>query len=231
MRKSFSISVAMSAVAISAVAISAAVLAGTLQAQEQKQDRQTVPVEQQQISRLPSLPQPLDPILQEMFDKRRAHGGAIINLQITTGHAPKFARAASTMAFTIRFDAKTPRRLLELVIMRTAQIVGSAYEINQHIPLAKMCGYTDAQIAALPAWQASTLFDDRERATLAYVEEMAHGGDVDDPAFAAVQKFFTPQEIVEITYTVGNYYANGLLTKALRIQVESDGRETVAGKC
>lgn len=221
MRKSFLICVTMSA----------AVLAGTLPAQEQKQGQRTVPVEQQQISRLPPLPQPLDPILQEMFDKRRAQGGAIINLQIATGHAPKFTRAASTMAFTIRFDAKTPRRLLELVIMRTAEIVGSTYEINQHIPLAKMCGYSDAQIVALPTWQASTLFDDKERATLAYVEQMTHGGDVDDPTFAALQKFLTPQEIVEITYTVGNYYANGLLTKALRIEVETDGRETVAGKC
>jgi len=220
-RKSFLIGVVMSA----------ATLAGPLQAQQQKQDQQTVPVEQRQISRLPPLPQPLDPILQEMFDKRRAQGGAIINLQMTTGHAPKFARAASAMAFTIRFDAKTPRRLLELAIMRTAQIVGSTYEINQHIPLAKMCGYGDAQIAALPTWRASTLFDDKERATLAYVEQMAHGGDVDDATFAALQKFFTPQEIVEITYTVGNYYANGLLTKALRIEVETDGRETVAGKC
>ncbi len=189
------------------------------------------PVEHQQISRLPPLPQPLDPILQEMFDKRRAHGGAIINLQLATGHAPKFTRAASAMAFTIRFDAKTPRRVLELIIMRTAQIVGSTYEINQHIPLMKMCGYSDAQIAALPAWQASSLFDDQERATLRYVEQMAHGGDVDDPTFAGLQKFFTTQEIVEITYTVGSYYANGLLTKALRIQVENDGRETVAGKC
>jgi alkylhydroperoxidase family enzyme len=199
---------------------------GASRAEEQK-----VPVEQQQVSRLPPLPQPLDPILQEMFDKRRAQGGAIINLQITTGHAPKFARAASAMAFTIRFDAKTPRRTLELIIMRTAQIVGSTYEINQHVPLMKMCGYSDAQIAALPAWQASTLFDDQERATLGYVEQMTHGGDIDDPTFAALEKFFTTQEIVEITYTVGSYYANGLLTKALRIQVETDGRETVAGKC
>src|SRR5215469_7817456 len=69
--------------------------------------------EQASISRLPPLPQPLDPILQDMFDKRRAMGGAIINLQLTTGHAPKFTRASAAMAFTIRFDAATPRRLLE----------------------------------------------------------------------------------------------------------------------
>lgn len=43
--------------------------------------------EQASISRLPPLPQPLDPILQDMFDKRRAMGGAVINLTLTTGHA------------------------------------------------------------------------------------------------------------------------------------------------
>jgi alkylhydroperoxidase family enzyme len=213
------------ALAIGTVALA---LAAPLHAQQQPV---AVPVEQQKVSRLPPLPQPLDPIMQAMFDKRRAQGGAIINLQLVTGHAPKFSEAASKMAFTIRFDAKTPRKLIELIIMRTAQIVGSQYEINQHIPLAKMCGYSDAQLAALPSWKTSDLFDDKQRAVLGYVEQMAHGGDVDDPTFAAMEKNFTPQEIVEITYTVGTYYSNGLLTKALRIEVERDGRETVAGKC
>jgi alkylhydroperoxidase family enzyme len=183
------------------------------------------------VSRLPALPRPLDPIMQEMFDKRRAVGGAIINLQLVTGHAPKFSRAASAMAFTIRFDAVTPRRLLELVILRTAEIVRSDYEINQHRPLMRLCGYSDAQIAAVGAWRESGLFDDKQRAVLAYVEEMAHGGDVDDTTYAALARHFSPQEIVEITYTVGSYYANGLLTKALRIETERDGRLTVAGKC
>lgn len=183
------------------------------------------------VSRLPPLPQPLDPIMQQMFDKRHAMGGAIINLQLTTGHAPKFSRAAAAMAFTIRFDAVTPRRLLELVIMRTAQIVRSDYEINQHKPLMKLCGYSDAQIAAVSSWRDSALFDDKQRAVLAYAELMAHGGDVDDATFAALAQHFSPQEIVEITYTVGSYYANGLLTRALRIETEQDGRLTVAGKC
>lgn len=183
------------------------------------------------VSRLPPLPQPLDPIMQQMFDKRRAMGGAIINLQLVTGHAPKFSRAAAAMAFTIRFDAITPRRLLELVIMRTAEIVRSDYEINQHKPLMKLCGYSDAQIAAVASWRGSLLFDDKQRALLAYVEQMAQGGEVDDATFAALAQHFSPQEIVEITYTVGSYYANGLLTKALRIEIEQDGRLTVAGKC
>ena len=187
--------------------------------------------EQALISRLPPLPQPLDPILQDMFDKRRAMGGAIINLQLTTGHAPKFTRASGAMAFTIRFETSTPRPLIELVIFRTAQIVGSDYELNQHTPFMKMCHYNNEQIAEVSDWRRSKLFDDKQRALLGYVEQMANGGNVDDPTFAEFSRFFTPQQIVENSYTVGSYYSTGLLTKALKIQPETDGRLTVAGEC
>jgi 4-carboxymuconolactone decarboxylase len=187
--------------------------------------------EQASISRLPPLPQPLDPILRDMFDKRRAMGGAIINLTLTTGHAPKFARASAAMAFTIRFETSTPRQLIELAIFRTAQIVGSDYELNQHTPLMKICRYSDEQIAQVSDWRRSTLFDDMQRALLGYVEQMGNGGNVDDPTFAELSRFFTPQQIVEISYTVGNYYSTGLLTKALKIKVENDGRLTVPGEC
>ena len=158
-------------------------------------------------------------------------GGAIINLQLATRHAPKFTRASRAMAFTIRFETSTPRPLIELVIFRTAQIVGSDYELNQHTPFMKMCHYNNEQIAEVSDWRRSKLFDDKQRALLGYVEQMANGGNVDDPTFAELSHFFTPQQIVEISSTVGTYYSTGLLTKALKIQPETDGRLTVAGQC
>jgi alkylhydroperoxidase family enzyme len=187
--------------------------------------------EQMSISRLPPLPQPLDPILQDMFEKRQAMGGAIINLILTTGHAPKFTRASGVMAFTICFETSASRQLIELAIFRTAQIVGSDYELNQHKPFMKMCRYSNEQIAEVSAWRRSVLFDDQQRALLAYVEQMANGGNVDHPTFAEFSRFFTAQQIVEISYTVGTYYSTGLLMKALKIQLETDGRLTVPGAC
>src|SRR5262249_48863451 len=187
--------------------------------------------EQASVARRPALTQPLDPILQDLFDKRQAMGGAIIKLQLTSGHAPKFTRAAGAMALTIRLETSTPRPLIELVIFRTAQIVGSDYELNQHAPFMKMCHYSNEQIAAVSDWRRSKLFDDKQRALLGYVEQMANGGNVDDLTFAEFSRFFTPQQIVEISYTVGSYYSTGLLTKALKIQPETDGRLTVAGEC
>jgi len=82
---------------------------------------------------------------------------------------------------------RLPRRLVELIIVRTAQIVGSNYELNQHIPFMRMCGYSDAEIAAVPKRRVSSLFDDKQRALLGYVDQMASRGDVDDQTFATLE--------------------------------------------
>jgi alkylhydroperoxidase family enzyme len=74
----------------------------------------------------------------------------------------------------------------------------------------KMCGYNDQQIAEVVDWRQSAFFDDKQRAMLGYVEQMANGGNVDDPTFAELSRFFTPQQIIEISYTVGTYYSTGL---------------------
>ncbi len=184
------------------------------------------------VSRLPRVQEPpTDPILQKLWGESRARGGAIINLNLTMGNAPKFARASQMMAYTIRYEAMTPRPVIELAIMRTAVIVGSKYEQNQHEPMLLGCGYTKAQVDAIGTWRKSKLFDEKQRAVLAYVDAVAHGGDVDDPTYDAFAKHFQPQEIAEITSTIGNYYGTGLYTKALRIKIEDDGRRAAPGKC
>jgi len=183
-------------------------------------------------SRLPDLPNPaVDPILKKEQEDRIAAGGQIINLQLTTGHAPKIMMGTLSLAKALRVDAETPRLLREIAIIRTAGVVGSDYELNQHYGLAKACAYPQAKIQNIQNWHNSTEFDAKERALLAYVDEMTHMGEVSDATFNDFAKFFTPKEIVEISVTVSSYYGNGLLTKALKIKPEEDGRITYPGKC
>jgi alkylhydroperoxidase family enzyme len=184
------------------------------------------------VSRLPALPDPSDPYLKEMFAKVRAKGGQPLNIHLVQGFAPKLARARLDMAYALRYDVITPAPLRELAILRTGQILNSEYELDQHVPLAKACGVTDAQIAALPNWRASTLFDEKQRALLAYTDEVArHGGEVDDATYAAFAKQFSPQEIVELTITIITYYGTGQLTKALKVKLETNGARAAPPKC
>jgi alkylhydroperoxidase family enzyme len=184
------------------------------------------------VSRLPAMPDPSDPYLKEMFAKVHAKGGQPLNIHLVQGFAPKLAKARLDMAYALRYDVVTPAKLREMAILRTGQILDSKYELAQHIPLARACGITDAQVAALPNWRASDLFDDKQKALLAYTEAVAaHGGEVDDATYDAFARQFSPQEIVEITITVITYYGTGQLTKALRVRPESDGRRSAPPKC
>src|SRR5436189_5288245 len=153
------------------------------------------------VARVPAVQEnSTDPDLKAMFDNARNRGGQVINLVLVRGNAPKLARAASAVAYAIRFDTKTPRALIELAILRTAQLWEGDYEINQHRPMMRACGYTPQQIEAVGNWRASTLFNDRQRALLGYVDQAA-SGEVDDATLAAFEKYFDTQEIVEITST------------------------------
>jgi alkylhydroperoxidase family enzyme len=125
----------------------------------------------------------------------------------------------------------TPRELVEIAILRTAWNVGSEYEYVQHRVLSQNCKYAQAKIDAIPAWANAAAYSEKERALLAYVDEVTKDRNVADVTWDALAKHFTPREIVELTQTIGNYYGNGLLTKALRIKLETSGRVSSQGRC
>jgi len=177
-------------------------------------------------SRLPRIADPeSDPLLREQFAARRASGGRILNLHLTNAHSPALSKAQWGTISVIRTQTKPPQSLFELAILRTAQICECEYEVVQHIPMALRAGLTRAQIDAVAQWRGSSLFDERQRALLAWVEAMmTNKGDVDDATFDELARHFSPQEIVELTTTATLYYGTGLMMKALRIRLEPESR-------
>src|SRR5437899_11034002 len=128
------------------------------------------------VARVPAVQEnSTDPDVKAMFDNARNRGGQVINLSLIRGNAPKLARAASAVAYAIRFDTKTPRPLVELAIMRTAQLWEGDYEIHPHRPLMRACDYAPQHIDAVRNCRASTLFSHRQRRLLAYVDHASPG--------------------------------------------------------
>jgi alkylhydroperoxidase family enzyme len=184
------------------------------------------------VSRLPPLPEPLDPVIEEIFADTTSRGGHVLNLHMTKAHAPKLARASRPTTRALRSECVSPRLLREIAIMRISIIVGCAYELHHHYPLLLQAGASEAQFQALVDWRSqSQLFDDRQRALLAYVDRLGlHKGDVDDETFAAMEKHFTPQEIVELTLCATTYYSSGLFMKAMKIQMDEPHKKAAPGK-
>ena len=82
------------------------------------------------------------------------------------------------------------------------------------------------KLDALPTWRESPLFDERERAALAYVEEATRSKRVSDETFAALRKHFSERQIVELTVlnAIENFY--NLLN--LPLGIEADGLCAIA---
>jgi alkylhydroperoxidase family enzyme len=163
-----------------------------------------------------------DPVLAEMYARIRAVRGRVLNIHQVCGMAPKLLRAQSAYAIAMREEASLPRDLQELLIMRVAQVNNSEYEQSVHRSIAIKCGVAPAKLDVLPLWRESSLFDARERAALAYVEQAGRNGEVDDATFAAAQNSFSPQEIVELTVLVAWYVGNARFVRALRIATETE---------
>jgi alkylhydroperoxidase family enzyme len=174
----------------------------------------------EQVSRLPPLPDPLPAAVEELFAERIRRSGRILNIHHTFGHAPKLSWASMQMAMALRFETSTPRLYIEIAIVRAAQLARGIYELQQHKPMLLAEGFALAKLDALENWRASTLFDDKERALLAYVDQMADHGNVADRTFETLERFFTPTQIMELSFAVGSYYGTALIINALQIKLE-----------
>jgi alkylhydroperoxidase family enzyme len=172
------------------------------------------------VSRLPPLPDPLPADVQALFEERLKRLGRILNIHHTFAHAPKLSRASMAMAIGLRYDTTVPRIYIELAIVRAGQNARGAYELRQHKPMLLAEGFPLKKYNALAKWRSSKLFDDTERAILAYADQMSKLGNVSDKVFKALEQHFNARQIMELTFAIGNYYGTALIMNALKIKLE-----------
>ncbi|EIM25219.1 alkylhydroperoxidase AhpD family core domain protein [Microvirga lotononidis] len=95
--------------------------------------------------------------------------------------------------------------LIELVKTRASQINGCAFCLHMHTKDARAAGETEERLYLLNAWRESPLYNDRERAALAWTEALTlvaqtHAPDED---YEELSRHFTPAEQVNLTLLIG----------------------------
>jgi alkylhydroperoxidase family enzyme len=169
---------------------------------------------------MPPLPDPLPAEVQELFEARLKRTGRILNIHHTFGHVPKLSRASMQMAMTLRYETSTPRLYIEIAIVRIGHIAKGKYELQQHEPMLAEEGFPKNKIKAIKNWKKSKLFDDKERAVLAFTDEVANLGNVSDRTYKNLLKHFTPQQALELTFAAASYYGTVLVMNTMKIKLE-----------
>jgi alkylhydroperoxidase family enzyme len=164
-----------------------------------------------------------DDITAQVFAGFAEEGRTPIALYRVLANSPRMLRSYSTLARSLRYEAEVPRELRELLILRTAQLVGSEYEWAHHRSMGAKLGIADEKVAALGDWRASRLFDPRERAVLALAEQV-HDLAVTDEAVAQVEALFGRGETVELLLVAAFYQSVARLIQGLGLEVEPEYR-------
>jgi alkylhydroperoxidase family enzyme len=168
---------------------------------------------------LPLVDDPDDPSLRKEFDKLAA-GSGLLNLHRMMAHAPALMKASGDMALAFRRDTKLPRAVAELAILRAAQTLDAPYVWTRHLPLARDCGVTAAQIDALASWADSAAFTPAQKAALGFTEQAVRQSALDETAASELRRHFSPREIVELAMVVGFYVSTAIFVKALAVPAE-----------
>jgi AhpD family alkylhydroperoxidase len=94
--------------------------------------------------------------------------------------------------------------LMELVKIRASQINGCGYCLHMHTAEARKKGETEERLYLLDAWRESPLYNERERAALAWTEALTRVAQapVDDAVYDALRAQFSEEEQVKLTLLV-----------------------------
>lgn len=92
-------------------------------------------------------------------------------------------------------------KLRALVELRVSQINGCVFCVDRHSGEARELGETQQRLDCLVAWQESRLFDDAERAALAWAESLTRVAETHAPdaVYDALAAHFSEQQIVDLT--------------------------------
>jgi AhpD family alkylhydroperoxidase len=96
--------------------------------------------------------------------------------------------------------------LVDLVYLRISQINNCAYCLDMHTRDLLKRGQKIEKLALVQAWaEGGNLFDERERAALAWAETVTRVSDtgVPDEAYQAARAVFEERELVDLTIAIG----------------------------
>lgn len=119
-----------------------------------------------------------------------------------------------------------PRRLRELVTLRTAYLMDCAYELGQHRDVAQTAGVSVAEINAVTTesdWQAG-YFEATELAVLQLTTELVSTRAVAAPLFDQVRNALGPEATVEILLVISRYAGLALMLNALDVDLDDTAR-------
>lgn len=124
-------------------------------------------------------------------------------LMAVLAQSPRVALPAARLSAAVILDSAWGQRanLRELAFQTLGRHFGDAFSTEARRPDAEAAGLSSEQLAAIPEWRGSDLFDDEQRLVIEYTEAVVIGS-VPPQLFARVVAYYGEREAVECTTAI-----------------------------
>jgi len=151
---------------------------------------------------------------------RRQLGRVMSSIKVIYARSPAVAWPGVWIVRAMERGLSLEPELRLLITTQSSLLNGCTFCADLHMAQAVQARIGLAKFKALPDFATSPMFSERERAVLAYTEEVTRRRSASDDVFETLRKHASEKEIVEITWlnAVGNFFN----LMAVPLQLESD---------
>lgn len=109
----------------------------------------------------------------------------------------------------------------ELLILRTADLLGANYVFAHHTRKALKAGLSGAEIIGIRTGSGDEVWSAEDALILRAAEDLRREAFITDEVWAALSETHSRKQLVEIVYTVGVYSMNSLAVNAFGVELET----------
>lgn len=121
--------------------------------------------------------------------------------------------------YLLSASSLTPRDR-ELLIMRTGWLCRSEYEWGHHVVGAKRAGLTDEEIARIAKAPDAPGWSESDTLLLRAADELHKDQFISDVTWNALATRYSQQQMMDVTFTVGQYTMLSMFLKSAGVQLE-----------
>lgn len=146
-----------------------------------------------------------------------------LNVLRLLANAPNVFEGWAQMAGQLFESPTFTARMREVIILRTAHLQDSPYELAQHVIFGRNAGLSDQQIDALQdRGDLDTAgFSGDERTVIGTVTELCTTRRLSDTSFATAQALLGDEALTELLMIVSCYYGLALVLNATELDIDT----------
>lgn len=169
-------------------------------------------------TRIVPLEAPFESPVAQVFQKYLPPGMAPLKLFRTQAHNPRVLQRV--FACSLLDPGAIDARTRELVILRTCFRCGSEYEWGVHVALFAQQGAITAADMAATQSQPGPGLQEHEALLFDAVDELHETSTISDSLWSALEKHYSPAQLLEVIALVGYYHMISFMTNAARVEPE-----------